>query len=147
MENRPADRRQIGQRLRILRQELRVSQKELGENLAISGCYMSMLENGLRQPSEHLIRLLCLTQSVNRQWLESGRGEIFYSGVTGDNRRFKESRFPYDRKLMKRAINLVSRSFLEQELGGLSETQSDLVLDCYEQLVIEQKLAASEKNL
>ncbi len=138
MESQPADQLQIGQRLRTIRQKLRMSQKELGENLAISGCYLSMLENGLRQPSEHLIRLLCVTQGVNRQWLESGRGEIFYSGATRSATSYA-AHLPYDRKLMKHAIHLVSQVFIDLEQGGLSEDQSDLVLDCYEQLVLEQK--------
>ena len=132
MKELATDRNQIGQRLRAIRQQLKLSQKGLGQKLAISGCYLSMLENGLRQPSEPLLRLLCLTQGVNRQWLERGRGSMFCTEVESTDCYLPE--LPYDRQMMKYAIHLV------MQVAGecLSEDRSDLILDCYEQLIFEK---------
>ena len=131
MEKLATDREQIGHRLRMIRQHLKLSQKDLGEKLSISGCYLSMLESGLRQPSEHLLRLLCLTQGVSRQWLKCGRGQMFCGEISspeGDH-----SRLSYDRERLKYAIHLV----MQASGGTWTEERSELILDCYEQLILE----------
>ncbi len=129
---RPENQSEIGHRLRLLRQELRLSQKELGKKLSVSGCFLSMVENGVRQPSEHLVRLLCLTQSVNRRWLEHGRGEMFTQPV--GNKPTAEEQF-YDRRLMRLAFDLVAQAFAEGEGDFSVPEHAELVLNCYEKLV------------
>ncbi len=126
----------IGQRLRQLRQALQLSQQELGAQLAVSGCYLSMLENGLRQPSEHLLRLLCLTQNVNRHWLERGTGEML-SASPNEKRRLPRARLPYDRSLMKLAIGLVEQRLGELDRHFCVEEHGDIILNCYEKLLQE----------
>lgn len=138
MENKSIGQPQIGQRLRTIRQELQLSQQELGHKLAVSGGYLSLLENGLRQPSEQLLRLLCLTQGVNRRWLECGQGDKFSSreergSVCG------AALLPYNRQLMKLAAHLVTQVFSDSEQGYLTEAHIELILNCYEQLVIEER--------
>ncbi len=127
---------EIGQRLRILRHALHLSQEELGKQLAVSGCYLSMVENGLRQPSEHLLRLLCLTQNVNRQWLERGAGEMLCQAKKGSSLTQRAWQ-PYNRSLMKIAINLVAQAVNEMEQPFSVDEHSELVLNCYERLLRE----------
>lgn len=138
MDKKSAGQAQIGQRLRAVRQELQLSQQELGQKLAVSGGYLSLLENGLRHPSEQLLRLLCLTQGVNRRWLECGQGDKFSAhgergSVCGD------ASLPYNRQLMKFAVHLVTQVFSDSEQGFLTDAHIELILNCYEQLVIEER--------
>src|SRR5439155_18945859 len=61
----------IGQRLRRLRQERGLSQRELSEP-GISYAYVSRIEAGARNPSEKALRALAAKLDVTPLYLESG---------------------------------------------------------------------------
>ena len=66
-----AKRERIGDRIRALREELGVSQREIGSP-GISYAYISRIESGKREPSEKALRVLAEKLGVTAHYLESG---------------------------------------------------------------------------
>src|SRR3989441_13216551 len=62
----------IGQRLRRLRTERRLSQRELASP-GVSYAYISRIEAGTRQPSVKALRMLARKLGVSAEYLETGR--------------------------------------------------------------------------
>lgn len=136
-----------GNRLRLFRQAKNLSQARLAESLSVSSSYLSMLENGVRKPSEHLLRLLCLTHGLSQRWLDSGEGQMFLAfpnpvPVAG---KAKGSRpLPYNRMLLKAVISQVVRMSSAAGGASISEGQAELILDLYEKATCR---AASDEGL
>lgn len=64
-------------RLKQIRKKLGCNQNEFAEKLGISVSNISSYESGRRNPSDAVINLICEKFSVNKEWLETGKGEMF----------------------------------------------------------------------
>ncbi len=64
-------------RLKQIRKELGCNQNEFAEKLGISVSNISSYEAGRRNPSDAVINLICEKFSINKEWLETGKGEMF----------------------------------------------------------------------
>ena len=64
-------------RLKQIRKKLGCNQNEFAEKLGISVSNISSYEAGRRNPSDAVINLICEKFSVNKEWLETGNGEMF----------------------------------------------------------------------
>src|SRR5437868_15016413 len=62
----------VGQRLRRLRRERGLSQRELASP-GVSYAYISRIEAGVRRPSVKALRKLAPKLEVSVEWLETGR--------------------------------------------------------------------------
>lgn len=69
----------FGDRLRRIRKTLGLSQKKFGGCLGISQKHVSQIEKETREPSEQLIKHLCLHYFTSENWLKTGEGEMFIS--------------------------------------------------------------------
>lgn len=67
----------IGERLRLLRKELNLNQKEFGDKLGLKVSTISGYEGSLRTPSNAIILSICQQYNVNEEWLRSGNGSMF----------------------------------------------------------------------
>ena len=68
----------FGINLRAARKELRLNQAEFAYPIAISGSYISDIERGaVERPSEPVIRAIANYYRINREWLETGKGDMF----------------------------------------------------------------------
>lgn len=65
----------IGERIKQIRTDLGLTQRQFASMLGIKDAYVSMLEKGKNVPSEQLILNICRRYDVNREWLEEGKGE------------------------------------------------------------------------
>lgn len=66
------------QRLKELRNHLNLTQEEFADKLNLkSRSIIAYYESGRRSISERTIRDICDKFNVNRQWLETGTGEMF----------------------------------------------------------------------
>ena len=70
----------MNERIKELREKLGLSQDALGKALGIGRSAVSRIESGTNALTEANIRLLCQQYNVNREWLESGEGEMFLQG-------------------------------------------------------------------
>ena len=68
-------------RIRELRQALKMTQTEFGEKLGVSKAVVVNLELSRVDVKEHMVNLICRTFKVNALWLERGEGEMF-SGIS-----------------------------------------------------------------
>lgn len=64
-------------RLRIIRKNLNLTQEALAQKLGIGKSALSMIETGKAALSERNKNILEKTLKVNREWLETGKGEMF----------------------------------------------------------------------
>lgn len=64
-------------RLKELRKFKKLTQKEFGEKIGVSGDTISSIEKGKRNLTERNISLICEKFDVNEEWLRDGIGEMF----------------------------------------------------------------------
>lgn len=66
-----------GERIKILRKNLNLSQKEFGKVLGLKAGSVSDIETGKNKLTERNIKLICSEFNVDYIWLTTGEGEIF----------------------------------------------------------------------
>ena len=66
----------IGDRVKVLRTSLRLSQKAFGDRISISAPSVARIESGENNPSEQTQRLICQEFNVSYAWLKEGKGEM-----------------------------------------------------------------------
>ncbi len=59
----------LGERIKLLRKTLNLSQSEFGKKLGITESAVCSYENNRRIPSEQVIMAICREFNVNRPWL------------------------------------------------------------------------------
>lgn len=69
----------INQRIRQLRKDLGLSQKELGDRISLKHGAISRIEQAGVTVTDQNIRLICDTFNVNEDWLRTGEGDMFES--------------------------------------------------------------------
>ena len=79
-----------GERIKYLRQVLKIPQVKFAKAIYISSGYIAELETGHRKINERIIRLISLTYGVNEKWLRTGEGEIFFGAGSEKQQRMIE---------------------------------------------------------
>lgn len=69
----------IGARIAAVRKMLKLTQKELAEQLGISQQHVSHIENGTKEASDMLIKYFCYLYSISEEWLTTGEGRAYMS--------------------------------------------------------------------
>ena len=64
-------------RLKIIRKTLGLTQAEVAKQLALDRSYYSQLETGKSPLVSRWVNLITKLYNVNREWFETGEGEIF----------------------------------------------------------------------
>lgn len=67
----------IGERIRTLRKELGLTQTEFAEKICTTQSHLASNETGKRQVTERTVQLICNEFGVNKQWLQTGEGQMF----------------------------------------------------------------------
>jgi len=67
----------IGERIKFVRKEEGLTQKDFSSHLLISQSYLSGLEKGNENPSEKLIKLISLEFGIEYNWLTTGEGKMY----------------------------------------------------------------------
>ena len=75
----------IGDRVKQIRREKDLTQKEFADSLGIVQGFLSGIERGRKTPSDTLIIALCNLYEINRVWLLSGTGDM--TSIPGTGRR------------------------------------------------------------
>jgi len=65
----------IGARIRSIRKELHMTQKEFAERIGITQAHLSGVENNKDNPSESVLRIICNEFNIGIRWLKLGEGE------------------------------------------------------------------------
>ena len=64
-------------RVKILRKNLKLTQKEFGDAIGVSNSNISNIENGSVNLTDRNIYEICSKFNVNKCWLETGIGDMF----------------------------------------------------------------------
>ena len=88
----------IGSRFKKMRDSLKLSQRQLAEELKILPATLSQIENGKVFPSYESICLLVINYRLNACWLIAGEGDMFLTvidtlSLIRENRRLDEERY------------------------------------------------------
>lgn len=67
----------MNERLKAIRENLKMSRAEFGEKLGISGDVVNNLERGRVEIKEDRIKLICSIFAINEKWLRTGEGEMY----------------------------------------------------------------------
>lgn len=67
----------IGERIRVLRKTLKMTQGDFGSRISVSTATVSQMEKGIVKISERTINDLCRVYGVSRDWLVDGAGEMY----------------------------------------------------------------------
>ena len=65
------------ERIKMLRKNIGLTQPEFGEKIGVKGNTVTGYENGIRSPSDAVIKAICREFNVSEQWLRTGEGEMF----------------------------------------------------------------------
>lgn len=66
----------MNERIRLIREDLKLSRALFGERLGISGDVVNNLERGRIEIKDDRIKLICSTYNVNEHWLRTGEGKM-----------------------------------------------------------------------
>lgn len=72
----------ISARVKTLRKTLKLQQADFGERIGLGGGAIGKMERGGTVTDQN-IKLICEKFRVNRNWLETGEGEMFLTGEPG----------------------------------------------------------------
>ena len=68
---------EINLRIKQLRKELKLTQKEFSSVITISSGQLACIETEKRNVNNRTIKLICDSFGVNNEWLRTGKGSIF----------------------------------------------------------------------
>jgi len=66
----------VNRRIKELRKELGLNQRDFCKMLALSEGYISGIEVNLRKVNDRIIKLIVAEFGVNEEWLRTGKGEM-----------------------------------------------------------------------
>ena len=77
---------QINERIKQVRSVINISQREFSKKIYISQGSYGEIETGVRNVNDRIIQLICSQYNVNKEWLKTGKGEMFFSEEKPDIR-------------------------------------------------------------
>lgn len=103
----------INKRITELRKALKLSQTEFGANLGVTRGVINNIDlNIVRADSKPLLlQQICKTYDVNREWLESGEGEMFRSRASEDELA----------AILTELANMPNQTFAKQMIAALAQ--------------------------
>jgi transcriptional regulator with XRE-family HTH domain len=72
----------IAERIKAIRAALDLSQREFAKGVFVSQSYFCDIEVNKRKISERIIHLISVIYKVNKEWLKTGRGNMFSTSMT-----------------------------------------------------------------
>lgn len=77
----------MSERIKQLRKEFNMTQKDMAQGLGVTNAHISRIEKGLTMPSDALIKLIAKSFEVSEPWLKTGEGSmmIYDLWVEADN--------------------------------------------------------------
>ncbi len=67
----------VNERIRLIRCELNLSQRQFAEKLEIRQSILSQIEKGSTTVSARLIKNICSACNVSENWIKTGEGDMF----------------------------------------------------------------------
>ena len=74
----------INERIKYIRKDLKMSQKDFGEKIGLKPNSLSDIETEKNSVTEQTLKAVCREFNVSEQWLRKGTGEIYKFVQTDD---------------------------------------------------------------
>ena len=69
----------VNERLAYTRKTLKLTQREFAEKISVATGFIASMEIGDRKVNPRIMKLVSAIFNINLQWLETGKGEMFYT--------------------------------------------------------------------
>lgn len=117
-------------RIRELRKNLKLSQRDFGKRLGVKDNAISRIESGERNLTDQMFLSICREFSINEHWLRTGEGEMY---IQTDDSLFaklsKEYNLSSGMQELLRAVLDLDETRREQLIGFISYFNSRLTHD------------------
>jgi len=67
----------VYERIKAVRKALGISQRDFCAGIYLSHSFYAKIETGTRNPNERVYELICNKYKVNKDWLITGKGDMF----------------------------------------------------------------------
>lgn len=144
----------INERVKMLRKQLGLNQTDFGQRIAVAQGYLTNIENGHREVTDKVQKLICLEFNVSEDWLKNGVGEIFTQPdatiISELSQQYKLDSFekamiecylnmhPDDRKVLKEYVHSLTLALEKQDTNlpdeSNSKTDESVKNDCSQEL-------------
>lgn len=132
----------IGERIKILRKEEKLKQIDFSKRLLLSQSYLSSVESGRENPTDKVLKLICLEFGVNESWLLSGDGEMYSDLFENDKDALVEIS---NSVLLKFLLLLSTKSNVEYGLYAETALSGVGILGATKQMNSDQKVEYLKK--
>lgn len=72
----------VNERIKEIRKHYNLSQEKFGEKLGVTKAAISRMELGTYNVTDTMLKLICSEYSINRDWIETGSGEMIVQPET-----------------------------------------------------------------
>ncbi len=127
---------EINKRFVLLRKELGLSQRGLGDSIGLSNSGVSNIENGIRSVTDQHIRLLQSEFNVNADWLRTGEGKMFVQSET----------FSFDEQVKKSNLTELETAIMRGYMELSRDTREEIV-SMLEGIILQRKETATTVEL
>lgn len=123
----------INERVREVRKSKGLTLEKFGQPLGLKKSALSVIENGINNASEQLIKSICREYSIDENWLRTGEGDMSSLELDEDTVLIEsllndvdEPVYELIKKFMKlyNSFNLAERAVLQKLALGLLEEQN-----------------------
>lgn len=125
----------INDRIKLIRESVRLSQSEFAEKLNLKRNSISLMEGGKRNPSNRTINDICKVFNVSEEWLRTGEGSMISNDVSSTMQQLKKE---YD-------LNSFDYELIAQYLQ-LTTDQRKTVCDYFRNVILASDNADSIAN-
>ncbi|MDE6615171.1 MAG: helix-turn-helix transcriptional regulator [Lachnospiraceae bacterium] len=126
----------MNNRIRLIRDELKLSRAAFGQRIGVSGDVINNLERGRVEPKESIIKLICAEFNVNEKWILNGTEPMYVATPSSTMEQLKK-----EFNLDEFSCNLV------YEYLKLEPDQRDVVRNFFYSVVKEDKTVATSDNI
>ena len=108
----------VGSRLKEIRQQLKLTQQQLGDKLGINGSAVGKYEIGISFPTGKMLDLLATQYNVSMDYLLCGRGTLFYDDEDTPDWSRSEGMVEGDKELEELFSLVTSMSWVRHAVVG-----------------------------
>ena len=105
---------QVGKRLKAVRRELDISQKDFAARIDVSGSYLSEIESGKTKPGYNFLTAIAKEFRVSPSWLLLEEGEMFLGKDKASSVSIGENEFGDQTQRVKELLEYFKQSPLVQ---------------------------------
>ena len=107
MFSEPFNNSSIGERIKLLRKELNMTQQKFAEGIHIKRNTIATYESNRNEPIDAVVSLICMQYNVNERWLRTGDGEMFSES-------FGNSNISERIRILRKKLDMTQQEFAEQ---------------------------------